>query len=81
MYHALNSSRMALMGEAKELVPESVRILSAFILLGFSVNPLRFYIKKLVAPKRENRTFMRDFPLIDLQQIQTGKGKERSGIK
>lgn len=63
LYQFLNISPRAILGEATEVIPPAVKWISAFILLGFSVQPLRFYIKKLVTPKKKQTTFVSGFPL------------------
>jgi hypothetical protein len=63
LYYMLNISPVAILGEATEVIPESIRWLSAFILLAFSVQPLRFYVRKLITPKKKQTTFISGFPI------------------
>ena len=63
LYQFLNISPRAILGEATEVIPPVVKWISVVILLGFSVQPLRFYIKKLVTPKKKQTTFISGFPL------------------
>jgi uncharacterized membrane protein YraQ (UPF0718 family) len=63
LYQFLNISPRAILGEATELIPLGVKWVSAIVLLGFSVQPLRFYLKKLVTPKKKQTTFISGFPI------------------
>nr|WP_240744880.1 SO_0444 family Cu/Zn efflux transporter [Desulforhopalus sp. IMCC35007] len=63
LYSLLDISPVAILGEATEVIPESVRWLSALLLLAFSVQPLRFYIKKLLSPTKKQTTFISGFPI------------------
>lgn len=63
LYQFLNISPRAILGEATEIIPLSLKWISAFILLGFSIQPLRFYFKKLFAPKSQQTTFISSFPI------------------
>ena len=64
LYQLFNISPVAILGEATEVIPVSVRWVSAFVLLAFSVQPLRFYIKKLITPKKKQTTFISGFPIV-----------------
>ncbi|BHH83738.1 hypothetical protein LA52FAK_20270 [Desulforhopalus sp. 52FAK] len=79
LYQALNISPKAIIGDAVEVIPHSVRLLSAFILLGFSVKPLRFYIKKLIAPKPKENTFISGFPVLREHDLQRSKVEKDPG--
>ena len=78
LYQLLNISPKAILGEATEVLPLGVKWVSAFILLAFSVQPLRFYIKKLVTPKRNQTTFVSSFPLVGGKGLQANKTKKTS---
>ena len=78
LYQFLNISPRAILGEATELIPVSVRWGSAFILLAFSVQPLRFYIKKLGTPKKKPTTFVSGFPLAAEKGLENNKPEKSS---
>lgn len=73
LYQFLNISPRAVLGEATELIPLGVKWVSAFVLLAFSVKPLRFYFKKLFAPKIQQTTFISSFPIPVPQNIEDVK--------
>lgn len=70
LYQLLNISPGAIIGEASEVIPESARFISALILLGFSIKPLKFYVKKLIVPKHEPNTYVSGFPIVGEKPIQ-----------
>lgn len=73
LYQFLNISPRAILGEATEVIPLSVKWISAFILLGFSIQPLRFYFKKLFASKKQQTTFISGFPVAGPQGLKDVK--------
>lgn len=82
LYQFLNISPRAILGEATEVIPLSVKWISAFILLGFSVKPLRFYFKKLFTSKKQKNTFVSGFPVAPpqgLKKVKTVKVSQCQG--
>jgi hypothetical protein len=78
LYQFLNISPKAIIGDAVEIIPQSVRWISAFILLGISIQPLRFYIKKLVTPQPKENTFISGFPIVAEKRVQVTKVEKDS---
>jgi len=70
LYALLDISPRAIMGEAAEIIPEPVRIGSAFILLFFSVKPLYSQLRRLFTKKRHGAEFVAGFP--DIQGHKRG---------
>lgn len=73
LYQFLNISPRAILGEATEVLPIGVKWGSAFILLAFSLRPLRLFIKKLMTPKKQPTTFISGFPLAGEKSCQDNK--------
>lgn len=64
LYQALGISPQAIIGEASELVPDIVKLLASFVLLGLSMSPLYSQLKGKFARKAEQTVFLSDFPAI-----------------
>lgn len=80
LYQFLGISPRAILGEATEIIPLGVKWISVFVLLAFSVKPLRFYIKKLLAPKVQQNTFISSFPVVapqPVKNVKSGKSTQR----
>lgn len=73
LYQFLNISPRAILGEATEVIPLSVKWISAFVLLAFSAQPLRFYVKKLFVSKKQQTTFISGFPVVPPQGLKDVK--------
>lgn len=78
LYQFLNISPRAILGEATEVIPVSLRWISTFVLLGFSIKPLRVYFKKLFAPKVQQNTFISGFPTAAPQPVKDVKSVKTS---
>ncbi len=64
LYQALGISPRAIIGEASELVPETLKLLASFVLLGLSISPLYGQIKAQFVRKAEQTVFFSDFPIL-----------------
>lgn len=62
LYQALDISPRAILGDATELVPEIIKILSALILLSLSVKPLWQALLKKLQRKNSPQQFISPFP-------------------
>ena len=78
LYQFFNISPRAILGEATEVIPVSLRWISTFVLLGFSIQPLRFYFQKLFAPKTQQNTFISGFPTPAPQAVKDVKSVKTS---
>jgi hypothetical protein len=65
-YQLLGISPQAIIGEASELVPESVKLIAAVLLLGLSVKPLFTMVRKKFASKPVQTSFISPFPPIQM---------------
>ncbi len=64
IYAMAGISPQAVIGEAAELIPYSIKIVSSLFLLLISVRPLVTWYKKKRQPKNENVQYMSDFPTL-----------------
>jgi hypothetical protein len=65
-YQLLGISPQAIIGEASELIPESVKLIAAVLLLGLSVKPLFMMVRKKFASKPAPTSFISPFPPIQM---------------
>jgi uncharacterized membrane protein YraQ (UPF0718 family) len=72
LYQALNISPRAIMGEASEVIPIWLKVISALLLLLLSLKPLRGFLRKRFAPKPVPNVFFSDFPTIAGQLPRAG---------
>lgn len=63
LYRYLDISPQAIIGEASELVPHSVKTGAALLLVGLSIGPLWRALQKRLTPKSKQNVFITDFPL------------------
>ena len=63
LYQSLGISPQAIIGEASELVPPTVKIFASFILIAISIQPLWLAARKKWGPKQKQTVFLSDFPL------------------
>ncbi len=61
-YQFLGISPMAILGEASEIVPESIKYAATFVLLALSAKPLFDILKNKVSPKKNEVFFQAGFP-------------------
>lgn len=64
IYLLLDISPKAIIGEAAEIVPHSVKVIATLILVLFSVKPLSTQIKKLFTKKENGTMFVAGFPKV-----------------
>lgn len=64
LYVALGISAQAILGDASELLPEWVKLVAVFILLGMSVKPLVVALQKKFTRKPAPTVFYSGFPAI-----------------
>jgi uncharacterized membrane protein YraQ (UPF0718 family) len=62
LYTWLNISPQAIIGEAAELVPESVKLIAVAILVVFSVKPLYGQVKRIIKRKEPQTYVVASFP-------------------
>jgi uncharacterized membrane protein YraQ (UPF0718 family) len=72
-YQLLGISPQAIIGEASELIPESVKLIAAVLLLGLSVKPLFMMVRKKFASKPAPTSFISPFPPIQMHSNTTEK--------
>ncbi len=65
LYHMAGISPRAIIGEASELVPDTVKLPAVILLLGLSVKPLMTTMRKKFGAKPEPTTFISPFPSVD----------------
>lgn len=65
LYHMAGISPRAIIGEASELVPDTVKLPAVILLLGLSVKPLMTTVRKKLRKKPEPTTFISPFPAVD----------------
>ena len=63
IYQSLGISPIAIIGEASEIVPESIKYLATFVLLILSAKPLFANLKNKVSPKKPVVYFQPGFPV------------------
>ena len=73
LYQSLGISPQAVIGEASELVPYSIKLISTVILLGLSVQPLFLSIKKKFMSKKSQQVHISPFPVLQPQVQQSHK--------
>ncbi len=73
-YQLVGFSPQAVIGEASELIPASVKIIAALLLLGLSVKPLFMTFRKKFAPKPVQTSFISSFPPL---QMYSGKSEKK----
>lgn len=73
LYVALGISVQATLGEASELLPESVKLAAVAVLLAISVQPLTAALRKKFTRKAAPSVFFSDFPAMHGQIQQPGK--------
>ncbi len=66
-YQLMGISPRAIMGEASELIPESVRLGAALLLIGLSIKPLYMTLRKRFVAKPAQTSFISPFPPIQTQ--------------
>lgn len=76
-YQMAGISPRAIIGEASELVPHTVKLSAAILLLGLSVMPLIRTVRKKFAVKSKPNTFISPFPAVD----RPGQTNEQQGRK
>jgi len=64
-YQFAGISPRAIIGEASELIPENVKLIAVVLLLGLSVKPLFITLRKKIASKPVQTTFISEFPPIE----------------
>lgn len=71
-------SPRAIIGDAAELVPESVKLVAVVVLLGISIKPLFLAVRKKIAAKQVPNTFISPFPPVQthLQNSNKKTGKD-----
>jgi uncharacterized membrane protein YraQ (UPF0718 family) len=69
-YNALGISPRAVIGEASELIPGWLKIVSAIVVLLISMKPLSNYLRAKFAPQKEGTVFISDFPRVPGSAIQ-----------
>jgi uncharacterized protein len=75
-YRFVGISPQAIIGEASELIPETVKLIAVVLLLGFSINPLyKLLRKKIAKPKVQQTVFFSQFPPAGAPLIKTKKSK------
>lgn len=72
LYQALNISPRAIIGEASEVIPQGVKVVSAVVLLALSVKPLAGFLRKKLARKPVQNVFFSDFPSLQGQLPKAG---------
>lgn len=65
LYNMAGISPRAIIGEASELVPDTVKLPAVILLLGLSIKPLMTTVRKKFAAKPKPTTFISPFPSID----------------
>ncbi len=65
LYNMAGISPRAIIGEASELVPDTVKLAAVILLLGLSVKPLMTTVRKKLRKKSEPTTFLSPFPAVD----------------
>ncbi|GAB6191960.1 SO_0444 family Cu/Zn efflux transporter [Desulfocastanea catecholica] len=65
LYHMAGISPRAIIGEASELVPDTVKLAAVILLLGLSVKPLMTTVRKKLRKKPVPTTFISPFPSVD----------------
>ncbi|MGB3210158.1 MAG: SO_0444 family Cu/Zn efflux transporter [Desulforhopalus sp.] len=79
-YQYAGISPRAIIGDASELVPESVKLLAVVVLLGISIKPLYTAIQKKFASKPAQTVFISQFPPIESNTMSNDQGcKEEAG--
>jgi uncharacterized protein len=73
LYLALGISAQASLGEASELLPDWVKLVSVLLLLALSVQPLAAGLRKRFARKVTPNVFFSDFPILQGQPQQPEK--------
>lgn len=64
LYSLLNISPQAVIGEAAEIVPQSVKLVAVMILVVFSIKPLYAQLKRIFRKKESGTQFIASFPEI-----------------
>jgi hypothetical protein len=67
LYSYLNISPQAIIGEAAEIVPESMKMLAVLVLVTISIKPLYAQFRKLIRRKGKAQVYMSGFP--DVQGV------------
>jgi uncharacterized membrane protein YraQ (UPF0718 family) len=62
LYGVLNIAPLAIIGEAGELVPGSLKMGAAIVLIALSVKPMIHFIKNMFKKNASGTTFYSDFP-------------------
>lgn len=63
LYGLFNIAPGAIIGEAAEVVPHFLQVISAVVVLAISVQPISSFLKNKFAAKKEQHTFISDFPV------------------
>ncbi len=61
-YKFAGISPRAIIGDAAELIPESVKLIAVVVLLGISIKPLFLAIRKKIAAKQVPNHLYQPFP-------------------
>jgi hypothetical protein len=61
-YQVLNIVPRAIIGEASELIPFEIKLVSALLVLAISLKPLKLYMSKFFTSKNDQTVFISDFP-------------------
>ncbi len=80
-YQFAGISPTAIIGEASELIPETVKLIAVVLLLGISVQPLLKTFRKKFVSKPTQTTFISPFPLPQMKGENIdhhAKGEEKS---
>lgn len=72
LYQMLSISPKAIIGEAAEVVPQGVKLVSAVVLLALSVGPLAAFLRKKLAPRPAPNVFFSEFPSMSGQLSKAG---------
>jgi uncharacterized membrane protein YraQ (UPF0718 family) len=77
-YQVLNIAPRAIIGEASELIPFQIKLVSALVVLAISLKPLKIYIAKFFSTKTNQTVFLSDFPTFPrkLEKVSTQPIKE-----
>lgn len=64
LYAGLGISAQAILGDASDSLPEGMKLVAAFILLGISVQPLTLQLRRKFVRKPAPAVFFSDFPVM-----------------